>query len=298
MNLAKSYESCEKIVKQHSSSFYRAFSILPQEKRIAVWAVYAFCRTVDDIVDENPLHAEQQLAEYEQAFTRMLQGLPDEEPHWIALHDVFQRYTMDPLPFWDMIAGQRQDLTVSRMERYEDLTHYCYLVAGTVGLMLLPILTNDVTPHLKEKAIKLGIAMQITNILRDVAEDYRRGRIYLPQDLMRHYGYAEQDIELGMQAPGWKPLFDHLAHIAEQHYQEGISSHVYYPRESRTSLSASGYIYREILVKAIQRHGDVFAERIRVSQGRKTALIVALFFDIDTWRKRKLPIDSERQLSS
>lgn len=298
MNLAQSYSFCEQIVKQHSSSFYRAFSILPKHKRQAVWAVYAFCRIVDDIVDENPGSAEELLVQFEQAFTRFLNGQADPVPYWIALADVFEKFPMDPLPFWDMIKGQRQDLTVTRMQTIDHLIHYCYLVAGTVGLMLLPILTTHVTPLLKEKAIKLGIAMQITNILRDVAEDYRRGRIYLPQDLMSQFGYVEHDILLGTQAKSWKSLFDHLANIAEQNYQEGLSSHVYYPRESRTSLSASGFIYREILVNAMKKNGDVFAERIWVSNVRKFNIILAIMFRLDTWKKTKLPLDLERQLTS
>jgi phytoene synthase len=297
MKLAQAYNVCEQVVKSHSSSFYYAFSILPIDKRNAVWAVYAFCRTVDDIVDETPDQADECLATYEQAFTRCLQGTPDDHPHWIALDDVFKRFHMDPLPFWDMIAGQRQDLTIHRFETMEDLLHYCYLVAGTVGLMLLPILTKNVTPTLTEKAIKLGIAMQITNILRDVAEDYSRGRIYLPQVLMREFGYRESDIVQGTQAQAWQPLFHHLAHMAESYYQEGMSSHRYYPRDSRTSLTAAGYIYRQILVKAMDRQGDVFTERIRISNSKKIILMLSLMFNTDTWKKEQVQLDSERQLS-
>jgi phytoene synthase len=297
VDLTKAYNVCEQVTKYYSSSFYRAFSILPAHKRNAVWAVYAFCRTVDDIVDENPDHAEEQLALYEQSFTRFLNGQPDSHPHWIALHDVFIRYQMDPLPFWHMIEGQRQDLTIVRMDKLADLEKYCYLVAGTVGLMLLPILTNSITPYLKETAIKLGIAMQITNILRDVAEDYKRGRVYLPQDLMKACGYCEQDIPLGVDAKGWRTLFDQLSQIAEQYYQEGMSSHVYYPRDARTSLSAAGRIYRQILVKAIERQGDVFSERIRVSNSKKLALIFSIFLRPHTWKK-EIPVrENERILS-
>lgn len=297
MKLVEAYKACEAVVKEHSSSFYRAFSILPEAKRNAVWAVYAFCRTVDDIVDEHPKAAESMLVFFEQSFTRFLEGNCNNHPHWIALADVFRRYPMDPAPFWDMIRGQRQDLVKYRYETVAELETYCYLVAGTVGLMLLPILTDHASSEMKDKAVKLGIAMQITNILRDVAEDYDRGRVYLPQDLMRRYRYQDSDIKLGTSAAGWSPLFRHLSDWAERSYQEGLSAHVLYPRDSRASLSAAGYIYREILVEAQRRCGDVFAARIRVSGMKKMSILFSLLSSPSTWKKQHRRLDAKEQIS-
>ncbi|MFS0838148.1 phytoene/squalene synthase family protein [Paenibacillus sp. 1P03SA] len=296
-DLENAYQYCESIVRKHSSSFYRAFSILPESKRKAVWAVYAFCRTVDDIVDETPEDAGKMLGEFEQSFNRLLEGNPDKGPGWTALADVFGRYPMEPGPFRDMIEGQRQDLTKFRYGSMQELERYCYLVAGTVGLMLLPILTDRITPVLRDKAIRLGVAMQITNILRDVAEDYGRGRVYLPEELMTRFGYRAENITAGMTAPGWRPLFEHLARRAEQDYREGLSAHPYYPRDSRASLSAAGLIYREILVQAGMRGGDVFSGRIRVSGKRKTAILLTLLLQRGTWRKPQLLPGSESSLT-
>ncbi|WP_068775612.1 phytoene/squalene synthase family protein [Paenibacillus sp. FJAT-26967] len=295
--LTDAYRTCELVVRKHSSSFYRAFSILPEPKRNAVWAVYAFCRTVDDLVDETPEHAREYLQAFEDCFNRFLNGTTPNHPHWIALKDVFSRYPMDPLPFRDMIQGQRQDLTQFHYSTSAELDHYCYLVAGTVGLMLLPILADRVTPVMRHKAIRLGRAMQITNILRDVAEDYNRGRVYLPQDLMNRFGYNPEEIPKGLASSAWTPLFAHLTESAEQDYIEGLSAHPYYPRDSRASLSAAGLIYRQILVEAQSAGGDVFTKRIRVSGKRKTAILLSLLLQRETWRKPLSILEADGSLT-
>lgn len=297
ISLPAAYAACEDVVKRNSSSFYRAFSVLPADKRNAVWAVYAFCRTVDDIVDEQPEQAVPLLTEFEIAFDRMLSGQPEAHPHWVALRHVFDVYSMDAMPFWDMILGQRQDLRKVRYQSKQELEHYCYLVAGTVGLMLLPILTTQRTDEIKRKAVKLGIAMQITNILRDVAEDYERGRVYLPQDLMEYYGYSEVDIPSGCRAPGWGPLFKHLADWAEDHYVVGLSASPLYPRDGRLALGAAGLIYRQILVESRQRRGDVFSRRVRVSNLKKVSLMLSLLMKSSTWRKSTPDLEAQGRLT-
>jgi phytoene synthase len=284
--ITEAYRHCETIVKEHSSSFYRAFGILPEEKRKAVWAVYGFCRTVDDLVDElEPDAAELQLGLFEQAFQRFLDGKPDADLIWVALADTFRRFPMDPLPFQHMIEGQRQDLVKKNYATMDELDRYCYLVAGTVGLMLLPILTTVRSDDMTNKAIRLGKAMQLTNILRDVAEDYVRGRIYLPADLMSFYQFQAHDIPQGVIASGWKPLYQHLYDMAEEHYQVGLSAGICYPRHSRLALAAAGLIYREILVESKRRHGNVFKERIRVSNKKKMGILISLLTQRETWKK-------------
>lgn len=289
MHLADAYSLCEQVVRQHSSSFYRAFSVLPEEKRNAVWAIYAFCRTVDDIVDVSPDTAPQLLHRFEMEFEQMLAGMPLSHPYWLALADVFQRYPMDPEPFRHMIEGQKTDLSPRIYQTYQELETYCYLVAGTVGLMLLPVLTPIVTDELKDKAVRLGIAMQITNILRDVAEDYGNGRVYLPLEWMDRFGYRAESIPLGKEAAGWAELFRHAAETAEEHYREGLSTAVHYPRDSRVALAAAGLIYRQILVEAVKRGGDVFADRVYVPNWKKLGILCSLFSRPMTWKKYQRP---------
>jgi phytoene synthase len=284
--ITEAYRHCESIVRKHSSSFYRAFSILPEDKRNAVWAVYGFCRTVDDLVDEHaPSEASRLLAMFEQDFEQFLQGRNHSELIWVALKDTFQRYSMNPAPFRDMIEGQKQDLIKKRYQTMDELDRYCYLVAGTVGLMLLPILTPVTSLEMTEKAVRLGKAMQITNILRDVAEDFAKDRIYLPDDLMQTFGFSPHDIPYGAKAKGWAELFQYLHDLAEIHYQAGLSAGICYPRDSRLALTAAGLIYREILVESKRRHGNVFAERIRVSNKKKMSIVISLLAQRDTWRR-------------
>ncbi len=288
MNIADAYRHCESIVRMHSSSFYRAFSILPAEKRNAVWAVYGFCRTVDDLVDEHsPAEAEQLLTQFNESFQLFLEGTHQEHPVWIALQDTFNRYPMDISAFQDMIAGQQQDLVKNRYATLEELDQYCYLVAGTVGLMLLPILTPVCTHDMKRKAIRLGQAMQITNILRDVREDWRRGRVYLPQDRMNEHGYNEQSIPFGMKAHGWDALYKELYERAEAYYEEGLTAASCYPRDSRIALIAAALIYREILTESKRRDGNVFQERIRISGSKKISIVLSLLTQPDTWKKHR-----------
>ncbi|AFC30030.1 phytoene/squalene synthetase [Paenibacillus mucilaginosus 3016] len=297
LNQSAAYAVCEGVVRRHSSSFYRAFSLLPAHKRNAVWAVYAFCRTADDLVDLRPDTACEELATFEEAFRRMLAGAADDHPHWIALADVFASFPMDPEPFFGMIAGQRQDLTKVRYDSMEELEHYCYLVAGTVGEMLLPILAPSVTDEMRRTAVQLGAAMQLTNILRDVREDYERGRVYLPRTLMQRFGYSVSDMSQGVHAPGWRPLFRHLADLAETKYREGLSAMAYYPRDGRLALGAAGSIYRQILMECRDRHGDVFSGRVVVSNMKKASIMLSLLVQASTWRRRRAAVAGERRLT-
>ena len=139
-NVNEAYKNCEKVIAHHSKSFYKAFALLPKSERNAVWAVYTFCRTVDDLVDEgNDPKAE--LAQFTFEFQLFLEGKYDSKNFmWVALHDVFRRYDMDKQAFHHLIKGQEMDLTMKRYETVDQLLNYCYHVASTVGLMLLPIL--------------------------------------------------------------------------------------------------------------------------------------------------------------
>ncbi|MCI3922525.1 phytoene/squalene synthase family protein [Paenibacillus sp. TRM 82003] len=284
--ISADYRYCESVVRKHSSSFYRAFGILPEDQRNAVWAVYAFCRTVDDLVDDHtPCVAAELLEAFETSFDRFLAGRIDDEPMWRALADTFRRYPMDASPFKDMIEGQRQDLSKTTYATLQELDRYCYLVAGTVGLMLLPILTPVSSGEMREKAVRLGKAMQITNILRDVAEDFQRGRLYLPEDRMAAHGFDVRDIPRRSATSGWLSLYHELFELAEGHYKAGLSAGSGYPRSSRLAVTAAGLIYREILTESKRRRGDVFAERIRISNKKKMSIVLSLLTQRDTWKK-------------
>jgi len=276
LNIDQAYVYCEQVIKHHSKTFYTTFSILPEESRKAVWAVYAFCRTVDDIVDEGEKPATK-LLEFSTDFEQFLNGKYEKHnPMWVALTDVFEKYEMDVQAFRDLIKGQKMDLFINRYETMEQLLHYCYHVASTVGLMLLPILAPKKVAFLREGAIALGLGMQITNILRDVGEDLERNRIYLPKEIMSQYGLTEKDLWLKKVELPFTRVWEELALKAEKYYNEALQTIDEYPDYSRIPVKAAALLYRQILDTIRQNHYHVFNEKHYVPYQQKQAIIERL----------------------
>jgi len=277
MNLALAYDACERVTKTYSSSFYQAFRLLPKPERHAIWAVYAFCRQIDNLVDEEGLTLaakRQNVEQFEQLMHNAMRGdwLLD-DPMWVALRDVFSRYEMEWQPFQEMIDGQRADLDFRQPETMAELERYCYLVAGTVGLMILPILAPNADAVMRRDAVCLGQAMQVTNILRDIAEDYDRGRIYLPRADLARYGVTPEILRRGQVTPEWVAYAAALAAQAEELYEIGLHSFTRYPLRSRLPLLAAGEVYRAILRRIVAKNFDVFTERVYVSDEQKALLV-------------------------
>ncbi|MBM7702625.1 phytoene/squalene synthase family protein [Metabacillus iocasae] len=274
--LDDAYRYCEQIIATHSKTFYKAFSLLPHEKRKAVWAVYAFCRKVDDIVDEglNPIAELEAFEKQFEDFKKKAVHL--EDPMWVALHDVFIRFDMNVKAFDDMIKGQRMDLTKKEYDTIHEVKYYSYHVASTVGLMLLPILAPEHHKMLEEDAIALGIAMQLTNILRDVGEDLQRERIYLPKELMNHYGYTREMMQEKVVNKPFVQLWEHLAQEAEGLYEKGLSTLHYYPLSSRMPLKGAAYLYRAILDKIRKEEYQVFDTKHYVTNEQKQQIIASI----------------------
>jgi phytoene synthase len=182
------------ITKGSNTSFYYSFTLLPKQKREAIHAVYAFCRYTDDIVDEGSDHHGKivRLRRWRMELRRAIRG----QSSYAILNQltaVARKFNIPVDHFYELIRGMEMDLTKTRYETFDELREYCYLVASSVGLMCRQIFgyRNDST---REYAINLGIALQITNILRDIKEDARRGRIYLPLEDLRRFGYSEEDL--------------------------------------------------------------------------------------------------------
>ncbi|WP_226670544.1 phytoene/squalene synthase family protein [Metabacillus litoralis] len=275
VDVANAYRQCEQVIKYHSKTFYKAFSLLPEHKRKAVWAVYAFCRIVDDIVDEGSAPHEE-LAFFEKEFHLFLNGkIPQGNYHfmWVALHDSFTHYDLNKDAFLDMIIGQRMDLVKTRYNTVEEVLTYSYHVASSVGLMLLPILAPNKVEELREGAIALGLGMQLTNILRDIGDDLARDRIYLPRDLMDRYQYSEQNLQKGLMNQNFINLWEHLAKEAEQHYKKAMETMNEYPIYSRTPVKASAVLYGEILSKIRKKQYKVFDEKQYVSNEEKSIIL-------------------------
>ncbi|MDP2842706.1 MAG: phytoene/squalene synthase family protein [Acetobacterium sp.] len=190
--IQKDLNWCETLIQHNSSSFYRAFRKLPKEQAQAVFAIYAFCRIADDAIDvDNNPEMVKALADKLAAFEA---GETPDEPMWRALRWAFETFPLKIRPFQEMLIGQLLDVDFKQPESFNNLLDYCYLVAGTVGLMLCPLLAKPVTSEAEKLSVELGIAMQLTNILRDVGTDYRLNRIYLPEDLMIALGVNPEDL--------------------------------------------------------------------------------------------------------
>lgn len=268
-SLAADYQYCETVIKQYSKSFYYAFSTLPQEKANAVYAIYTFCRLADNSVDENKtvskqLRALDQLMHELNCFAH---GTEKDTPLWRALRDVFNRYDMDIQPFFDQLTGQRMDINFVSPRSLADLEAYSVYVAGSVGRMLLPIIATGSVRELERSAVELGIAMQLTNILRDVGEDFGdKGRIYLPLNEMTSFGYTERQLADGQITEEFIQLWEHLATRAETLYEEFIRNSERFDEDSKFAVITSARVYRGILDSVRKNGYDCFRKKNFVSK--------------------------------
>ncbi|MHA6253121.1 phytoene/squalene synthase family protein [Oceanobacillus sp. CAU 1775] len=241
---------CESIIQRHSKRFYQAFSRLPEKKAKAIYAIYAFCRIADDCVDENPNPQEQQqaLSQFKLELDLFSRNEELDLPLWRALRHVFNNYDMSLEPFYDQLTGQARDIAFKSPETLEELEDYSYYVAGSVGLMLLPVIASENASKLMSSAIELGIAMQITNILRDIGEDlYDHQRIYLPISEMERFNYRVDDLRAGVINDAFICLWEDLALRAEGLYDNFMQRIDLFDADSKLPVSLSAQYYRGIL---------------------------------------------------
>ena len=274
--IASDYAYCEKIIKRHSKSFYYAFSNLPKDKARAVYAIYAFCRTADDSVDENNTSGLQLIAldRLTDELNHFAKGQEVDHPLWRALRDVFNRFDMDIQPFYEQLTGQRMDIHFMSPSNLSSLETYSKYVAGSVGKMLLPIIASNAKMDLNRVAEELGIAMQLTNILRDVGEDYRdKGRIYLPQEEMERYKYSEVFLSEGQITKNFVAMWEYLAKRAENLY-DNFTQHIgEFDEDSRFPVLSSAHVYQGILNSVRKSGYDCFNQKNYVSAVEMAKLV-------------------------
>lgn len=263
MTLAKDYKYCENIIKKNSKSFYTAFSILPKAKRNAIYAIYGFCRYADDSIDL--LKSLDKLLELESSLNRFSQGYTPDTPIFRALEDTFEKFDVETEPFYHMIKGQKMDFDFTQPKSMEEFKEYCYYVAGSVGLMLLPIIARENKNQLKDVALELGQAMQITNILRDVGEDYREGRIYIPVDLMEEFPRAIDAIQASVVNDDFISAWERLASMAEKNYGNFFAKLDLFDKDSQKAVANSALFYGEILNVVRKKGYNCLTERQYVS---------------------------------
>ena len=278
----EAYEYCRQITAKYSKTFYLGTLLMPQAKREAIWAIYVWCRRTDELVDgpESKFTTPETLDEWEKQLESVFAGYPLSDPD-VALVDTLKRFPIDIQPFRDMIAGQRMDLYRSRYETFEELELYCYRVAGTVGLMstsvlgveknfsLAPWMSNQDRYIPKEEAIALGIANQLTNILRDVGEDAQRGRIYLPLEDLARFNYTEKDLFDGVIDHRWRELMRFQIERARGFYNDAEKGIRVLNRDSRWPVWAALMQYQGILDVIEQNQYNVFNQRAFVSKLKK-----------------------------
>jgi phytoene synthase len=275
------YEFCRQVTAKYSKTFYLGTLLMPEEKRRAIWAIYVWCRRTDELVDgpQSALTTPETLERWEKQLESVFAGEPLDDPD-VALVDTLQRFPMDIQPFRDMIAGQRMDLYRSRYETFEDLKLYCYRVAGTVGLMSSAVLGVDsnrgTAPweqpdchNPTEQAIALGIANQLTNILRDVGEDTRRGRVYLPLEELALFNYTEEDLFNGVVDERWQELMRFQIQRARKYYTEASAGISALNSDSRWPVWAALMLYQQILDVIERNQYDVFTTRAYVPKVKK-----------------------------
>lgn len=253
------------------TSFYYSFLVLPPEKRDAIVAVWDFCRAVDDEVDEpGAALPEQALEAWRVEVERCYAGEP-RTPQGVRLQPWIRRYSLPRSPFDALIDGVEMDLVRTRYQTFEDLYQYCWHVASTVGLICIEIFGYQ-RPESRDYAVNLGVALQLTNITRDVGGDLARGRIYLPQDDLARFGCTEDDLRAGRMTGGVRELLTAQCARAREYFARARAM---LTREDARSLVAAeimGAIYGDVLRRIERADYDVFRQTIRVPRPRRAVI--------------------------
>jgi squalene synthase HpnC len=294
VSASRSYAECHRIARAAHSNFYYAFFLLPKPRRDALAALYAFMRLVDDVADEgNDLAAKQRgLADWRAALddavigeerlvdgstalnSATASGASEVLP---ALVDTMQRYKMPARYLHDLISGAEMDLTLRTYPTFDRLHEYCYRVAGTVGLTCTHVFGFH-DPRALDLAEKLGLAFQLTNIIRDVHDDYALGRVYLPEEDLARYGVSRQDFGKTEATLGVRELLRFEADRAWQNYEEGAALFGLIEPESRAALWLLVHTYSALLARIESLDFAVFGERVRLSKAEKMLFIAKARF--------------------
>uniref|UniRef100_A0A0D6QTB4 15-cis-phytoene synthase n=1 Tax=Araucaria cunninghamii TaxID=56994 RepID=A0A0D6QTB4_ARACU len=273
--LNDAYERCGEVCAEYAKTFYLGTLLMTPERRRAIWAIYVWCRRTDELVDgPNSSHiTPKALDRWEERLEDLFNGHPYDMLD-AALSNTVAKFPVDIQPFRDMIEGMRMDLRKSRYKNFDELYLYCYYVAGTVGLMSVPVMgiapeSQATTEGVYSAALALGIANQLTNILRDVGEDARRGRIYLPQDELAQSGLSDEDIFSGKVTDKWRSFMKEQIRRARMFFDEAEKGVAELDKASRWPVWASLILYRQILDAIEANDYDNFTKRAYVGKVKK-----------------------------
>ncbi len=280
--LIKGFSIAKRITRKYAKAFYFSSLILPKEKRYAAYAIYALCRlsdhAVDDIKDEKK---RAQLTEIKRKILICFQDDSVSEPLLLAFQNTIRTYQIPKEYFDELISGMELDLIKDRYASFDELYNYCFKVAGVIGLIMLKIFGSS-SKEAEEPAIKLGIAMQLTNIIRDIKEDYARGRVYLPNNELSEYNVKTNMFSKGTVDRDFTQLLQFQILRARKYYQEsaeGIKLIDNLP--SRLAVCLMRNIYSEILSEVEKNNYDVFGKRNFVSLGRKILILAQTILSLE-----------------
>ncbi|HEX2111850.1 MAG TPA: phytoene/squalene synthase family protein [Gaiellaceae bacterium] len=278
MNVADAYAEALRTTRRAAGNFGWGIMLLPREKRNAVAALYAFARRVDDAADDPALASAERRRRLE-ALARdaaALPAAPGDDPVLVALADALVRFDVPTGTLADLVRGGLMDVERGRYATWEELREYCRCVAGSVGIACASIYGPSDRATAPPLAETLGVALQQINIMRDVPEDWRLGRVYLPQDELARFGVSEVDIMTGRVGPAWLALMEHQAARAETLLARGLQLLPLLDRRSALCVRTFAGVYRGLLVQMRARGYDVFTCRPQLSAVGKVRAVTGL----------------------
>jgi len=274
LSLADSYRYCEQVARKQAGNFYHAFRVLPRAQRLAMCSLYAFLRLTDDLGDSSAPEGQKRnrLIDWRRQFELALAGDYTHSLH-PALYHTISEYGVPMQYLHDVIDGVEMDLKVVNYATFDDLYQYCYRVASAVGLACIHIwgFTDE---KAKDYAEKAGIAFQLTNILRDLGEDARLGRVYLPAEDLDRFGYPATKLSRGERDEKFKSLMRFQVKRARDYYELSQPLAHLLPSPGRAVFQVMTRTYRGLLEAIESCNYDVFTRRVSLSQWRKLGLVV------------------------
>ena len=278
--LGEAYAYCARLIRANSRTFYLASSLLPRAKRRAARALYAFCRATDDLIDQTPpnVDADEMLANWRERLV-VYPNVYDPVP--LAWRDTKTRHQVPQGYETQLIEGIARDLRQNRYRTFAELTEYCYGVASTVGLMAMHIIGFESVEALPY-AVKLGVALQLTNILRDVGVDWQAGRLYLPQDELARFGVTETDVAGGCVNERWRAFMRFQIARVRALYAEAQPGIALLAPEGRFAIAAASGLYQGILADIETHDYDVFHRRAHIGAWAKLRRLPAIWWAAKT----------------
>jgi phytoene synthase len=285
------YAHCRSITRKHAKTFYMATRFLPYQKQRGIFAIYGLCRTLDDIVDENedkPYQHVKNKAEiidtlenFRVQLVSAYRGSEQENSVLIAFADVLNRYKISLEHPLTLLNGVKMDLTKNRYENFDELYEYSYKVASVVGLMTTEIFGYN-NPQAINHAVDLGIAMQLTNILRDIGEDLDRNRIYLPKEDLDRFGVSEEELFSKKLSKNFIDLMKFQIDRARHYYNEADKGIPMLTKDSRLPVLLARENYSRILDKIEENNYQVFNQRAYLNSTEKFSILPKILYQLNS----------------